>query len=102
MTRGEVWWAESELWGRRPALILTRSAAVPLLHAVLCAPATRTARFIPSEVQLGPEDGMPESCVLSLDNVGVIAKSLLVKRMCTLNDDRMAEVCRALALTVEC
>ena len=63
MNRGEVWWVEHPDVGRRPACVLTRDAAIPVLRAVLVAPATRTVRGIPTEVALGPDDGMPEEVV---------------------------------------
>lgn len=72
MNRGEVWWAEDPELGRRPHLILTREAAVPLLSGLLAVPATRTIRGLPTEVSLTPADGMPEECVLTLDNVTVV------------------------------
>ena len=34
-----------------------------------CAPITRTIRGIASEVEIGPEQGLPEVCVISCDNV---------------------------------
>ena len=51
--------------GRRPVCILTRDAAIEVLTAVTCAPITRTVRGIRSEVELGPEHGLPERCVIS-------------------------------------
>jgi mRNA interferase MazF len=36
---------------------------------VTCAPFTRTIRGIPSEVELGPEHGLTERCVISCDNL---------------------------------
>lgn len=102
MTRGDVWWAEDPLSGRRPFLVLTRQAAIPVLSAVIAVPATRTIRGIPTEVPIGPEDGMPESCVLSTDNVSVVPKAHLVERICHLGVERMAEVCRALAVATGC
>ena len=38
-----------------------------MLRAVIGVPATRTIRDIPTEVRLGPADGMPDECALSLD-----------------------------------
>ncbi|MDQ3677127.1 MAG: type II toxin-antitoxin system PemK/MazF family toxin [Actinomycetota bacterium] len=67
MNRGEVWWYELPDSGRRPGLILTRQAAIPVLSALLVAPATRTIRGIATQVRLGPEDGMPTECALSFD-----------------------------------
>jgi mRNA interferase MazF len=49
--------------------VLTRDAAIDVLTAITCAPITRTIRGIRSEVELGPEHGLPEPCVISCDNV---------------------------------
>jgi mRNA interferase MazF len=100
--RGEVWWAEHPDAGRRPFLVLSREAAIPVLTAVLAVPATRTIRGIPTEVVLGPDDGMPEQCALSLDNVTVMPRALLVEPICRLAPDRVGSVCRALALATGC
>ena len=102
MRRGEVWWVERPGAGRRPHLVLTRDAAIPALTSVLGVPATRTLRGIPSEVELGPEDGMPERCVLSLDNIRVLRKAYFVEWICQLGPDTMDGVCRALALATGC
>ena len=69
VNRGEMWWYELPELGRRPGCILTRQAAIPVLNAVLIAPATSTIRDIPSEVRLGTDDGMPADCALSFDNL---------------------------------
>ena len=58
MRRGEVWWVEDPDAGRRPHLILTRDTAVPVLTQVIAIPATRTVRGLPTEVELGIDDGM--------------------------------------------
>jgi mRNA interferase MazF len=102
VNRGEVWWVERPEIGRRPHLILTREAAIPVLSSLLAVPATRTVRGIPSEVELGPEDGMPDRCVLTLDNVRAIAKGLFVERICTLGPERMLNVCQALSHATGC
>lgn len=100
--RGEVWWGEVEEAGRRPFLVMTRSAAIPVLRSVLAAPVTRTVRGIPSELPLGPEDGMPEECAASFDNLRVVPKSMLVERICALHPARLAEACGALRVAVDC
>jgi len=73
-----------------------------VLTRLLAVPAARTVRGIPTEVGLGPEDGMPEECVLSLDNLALVPKALFVERICRLGPERMAQVCRALALASGC
>ena len=102
MTRGEVWWAEGAAGGRRPYLILTRQAAIPLLHSLLAAPATRTVRRIPTEVELDERDGMPEACTLTLDSLTLVPKDLFSRPICALGPDRMAAVCKALGAAVDC
>ncbi len=102
MNRGEVWWYELPDVGRRPGCVLTRQAAIPVLNAVLVAPATRTMRGIPSEVYVGPEDGMPAPCVLSFDNLVTVPKVLLTERICALGDKRLSELCAALTIATGC
>lgn len=102
MNRGEVWWAESRSGGRRPYLILTRDAAIPLLHSVLAAPATRTIRGIPTEVELSADDGMPQTCALSLDNLTLMPKGRFTERICALQAERLSAACAALGAAVDC
>ena len=102
VARGEVWWYEHPAAGRRPFLILTRDAAIPVLNQVLAVPATRTIRGIPTEVPLDQDDGMPTACVLTLDNVTVIRPELCTDRISVLGPARMAEVCEALGIATAC
>jgi mRNA interferase MazF len=81
---------------------MTRSAAIVVLNSVLVAPVTRTARNIPTEVSLGPDDGMPTECVASFDNLRVVPKACLVDRVCVLDAVRLAEACAALRAAVDC
>ena len=102
MNRGDVWWGELEEVGRRPFLILTRSQAIPVLSSLVAAPLTRTIRNIPTELPLGPEDGMPEACAASFDNLRVVPKANLTERICSLGPERLAEACEALQIAVDC
>jgi mRNA interferase MazF len=81
---------------------MTRSAAIPVLHSVLAAPVSRTVRRIPTELFLGPDDGMPAECVASFDNLRVVPKANLVERLCVLGPERMADACAALRAAVDC
>ena len=49
--------------------VLTRDVAAAVLTAVTCAPITRTIRGIRSEVEIGSDEGLPEVCVISCDNI---------------------------------
>lgn len=70
VARNDIYWADlGPPSGRRPVCVLARDAAIEVLTAVTCAPITRTMRGIRSEVELGPEHGLPEACVINCDNV---------------------------------
>jgi mRNA interferase MazF len=102
VNRGEVWWLEHPDAGRRPACVVTREAAIPVLDSVTIAPVTRTVRDIPTEVALTREDGMPADCALSLDNMTTVPKALLTERITVLADSKMQELCRALRAATGC
>lgn len=100
--RGEVRWLELEDEGRRPVVVLTRDTAMPGLRNVVVALVTRTIRSIPTEVELGPEDGMPIPCAVSLDNLRTVPQALLVETLTTLDAARMDQLCRALIRSTGC
>ena len=100
--RGEVWWGEIADLGRRPYLIMTRNAAIGVLHHVVVAPLTRTVRNIPTELPLGPGDGLPAECVASFDGLRVVPKAYLVERVCALDEMKMVAACVALRAAVAC
>lgn len=70
VARDEIYWGDlGETSGRRPVVVLTRDAAASVLTAVVCAPITRTVRGIRSEVEVGADEGLPQPCVISCDNL---------------------------------
>ncbi|MGQ0826235.1 MAG: type II toxin-antitoxin system PemK/MazF family toxin [Actinomycetota bacterium] len=99
--QGEVWWAEAED-KRRPVLIVTRTDAVPVLTWIIVAPVTRTVRRIPTEVILGADQGLPDDCVASFDNLQPIRRSFLTQRVGQLAIDEQDEICRALRALADC
>jgi mRNA interferase MazF len=100
--RGELWWGEAPDAKGRPYLILTRDEAIPVLRTILVAPVTRTIRAIPTEVPVGPEEGLPSDGVASMDSVLPFPKSLLVRRIGSLAPDRRGEPCEALRAATDC
>jgi mRNA interferase MazF len=102
VTRGDICWVELPEDGRRPVLVLTRAEAIPVLRRVIVAPLTKTIREIPTEVRLGRDDGMPDDCVISFDNVQATSRSLLTEPIASLSGPRMHEVCKALAIATGC
>jgi mRNA interferase MazF len=100
--RGEIWWVDDPLSGRRPFLVLTRDVAIDVLNAVIAVPATRTIRDIGTEVLLDRVDGMAEECVLATDNVTVMPKAHFTERITRLGPERMDQVCAALGVATGC
>jgi mRNA interferase MazF len=87
---------------QRPVLILTRASAIGYLSRVTVAPITSTIRGVPSEVALGPEDGMKAPCVVNLHNLVTVAQSAIGRRLVQLPSPRMREVCRSLIFALGC
>ena len=83
-------------------LVLTRSSAIPYLARATVAPITSTIRGVPSEVALGPEDGMKQPCAVNLHNVMTVSQANLGRRVAQLGPRRMGEVCAALAFALGC
>jgi len=70
VARNDIFWADlGPPAGRRPVCVLTRNAAIAVLSSITCAPITRTIRGIRTEVEIGPDQGLPEPCVITCDNV---------------------------------
>lgn len=103
VARGTVCWLELEEEGRRPAVVLiTRDEALPVLRNVVVALVTRSIRGIDSEVELGPADGMPIDCAISLDNLRTVPQALLTEPITLLDPARINAICRALGRATGC
>ena len=102
MRRGEVWWAElPPPAGRRPVLLLSRDRAYRVRTSVTIAVITRTIREIPVEVPLGPEDGMPAACVVNVDDILTVPKSVLKDRVTVLSANKMEAVASAIRFALD-
>ena len=102
LARHEIWWAELPHRTPRPYLVLTRDQAIPVLRRIVAAPVTRTVRGIPTEVALGPPEGLPTESVASFDNVETVPKSAFTRRLGAIAPSREHEVCEALRSVVDC
>ena len=102
MKRGEVWWVEMPPpAGRRPAILLSRDSAYRVRAAVTVAPVTRTIRNIPVEVLLDQSDGMPVRCVVNLDDLTTLPKSLIKQRITTLSAERIQQIDDAIRFALD-
>ncbi len=101
--RGEVWWCDLPEVSRRPVLVLSRDAAIPRLRRALVAPCTTTIRGLSSEVPLEPgDDPVPLPSAVNLDSMESVSVATLTERLGVLSDDRMHQVCVALAVATGC
>lgn len=102
MKQGDVYWHTFRAPDkRRPVLILTRSAIIPLLTGVTVAPITTNIRNLPTEVFLSPEDGLFEDCAVNLDNIQTLPKSNLGEYIVTLEPEVMREVRAAISFAFD-
>jgi len=86
---------------RRPALVVTRSEAIPVLTGIAVAPVTRTIRGIPTEVRLGSDEGLAVECAASFDNLQRVRRATLTEKAGELGP-RRNEVCQALLALADC
>jgi len=87
---------------QRPVLILTRASSLDYLSRVTVAPITSTVRGVPSEVVLGPDDGMKQVCAVNLHNLVTVPQAAVGRRLAQLTPPRLREVCAALAFALGC
>lgn len=98
--RAEVWWAAWSPGQRHPVLLLSWDAGKGRRTQITIAEVTTTVRGHPQEVSLGPDDGMPRNCVINLDRLITVPRSLIVRPIVTLTEERMAKVDRVLHLAL--
>lgn len=68
MRRGDIYWIKfKEPDKKRPALILTRDAAIPGLNRLTVIPITSTLRDNAATVWLDESDGLNGRCLLNID-----------------------------------
>lgn len=96
-----MWWAATP-GGDRPVLVLTRDPVADRIGAVVVVALTRTVRGVTSELPLGVDDGLPESCVAAFDNIHTLRRSAFRSRICRLSEHRMEEACRVLNRALGC
>ena len=89
--------------GRRPVVVLSRDAVIPRHRRALIAPCTTTIRGLVSEVVLEPgDDPIPRRSAVNLDSIESVSVGTLVDRLGRLSDDRMRQICGAIAVAVAC
>lgn len=101
--RGEIWlYTFKPPDKRRPVVVLTRQAVLPLLRTAMVAPVTSDIRGLPSEVAVGVAEGLKHDSVVNLDRVQTVDQRRLRHYVGSLGGAKMAQVCRALAVAAGC
>jgi mRNA-degrading endonuclease toxin of MazEF toxin-antitoxin module len=77
-------------------LLLSRDSAYRYLDRVLAVEITSVIRNIPQEVPFGKSEGLSRRCVANLDNLHVVPKARLRRRIGALGWRRIVELKRAL------
>ena len=102
MRRNEIWWADlPDPASRRPVLLLSRNEAYAVRRKVVVAEVTTTIRGIPTEVKVGPREGLPRVSVVTLENLATIPKDWLRERAGALGGAKAAQVDEALRFALE-
>ena len=103
VSHGEVWrYRFGAPDKKRPVLVLSRQEVIGLLHTVMVAPITSTIRGAPSEVVVGESEGLKHESAVNLDHVQTVERVRLEGYVGHLDQEKMREVCRALAIAVGC
>ena len=89
--------ASVQLDKRRPALILTRHSKLAYLSRVTVAPITSTVRGIPSEVLVGPRNGLDHDSVVSCDNITTVPREAVHSTIGYFLDDQEPDLLRAIS-----
>ena len=82
LSRGDVYDVDIPIAGVRPAVILTRTVAIPYLSSVTVAEVTGTIRGIPSEVLIEPSYDLrlEHESAINCDNLFTVRKERLLVR----------------------
>jgi mRNA interferase MazF len=82
-------------------VIVTRDQAIPMLANVTVAAITGTIRGLPTEVPLGPAQGLVRECVANCDNLFTIPKSSLGARRGELAAESLERLAAALKIALD-
>lgn len=86
---------------RRPVVVLTRDRAIPVLANVTVAAITGTIRELPTEVPVGPQQGLSRESVVNCDNLFTIPKQALGRRRGELDPESLHRLRGALMIALD-
>lgn len=100
--RGEVWICGlGPSAGRRPVAIVSSDELNAVRRKVIVAVGTRTVRAMPTEVPIGPEEGLVGAGVLSGGDLLTVEHGMLLRRTGRLSAGKFRALQEALRLVFE-
>jgi mRNA interferase MazF len=81
-------------------VVATRDTAIPILTTLVCVLVTSTFHGHVAEVELGRDDGLDHDCAANCDNIVTLPKQVLVRRRGRLGPSKLAQLDRALVLSL--
>ena len=100
MNRGDIYDAGIP-GGFHPAVIATRSRAIPYLRNVCVVAVTSRIRGLPTEVPLNASHGLARECVANCDNLFTVSKTALGRRRGSLGPEDTVRLNAALRIALE-
>jgi mRNA interferase MazF len=95
--RGDIYWAQFPApIGKRPVVLVSRDEAYAIKTRVTVVVVTRTVRGIPTEVRVGPAQGLPKVGVANADELVTVPRTTLRDRIATLSRSKIDEIDAAL------
>ena len=103
MRQGDIWLLESPDAKARPALVLTRQAALDGgIEGITIARVTSNIRSGVTRLPLGVDDGLVRDCVANFDDMAVVRRKMLTARIGEIDPRRHHELCGAFRALAEC
>jgi mRNA interferase MazF len=87
---------------QRPVLVVSRDEVIPVVNNVVVAPLTTTIRDIPTCIPVGAEEGIDHDSVATFDNLTVVPKAVLTRRLGKLGVGGRRRICDALDALANC
>ena len=102
MRHGEIWEADiGGRVGRRPVLILTRSAVIPYLSKVVVAEVTTQGKGYPTQVDIDQKANLPKHSFVSSESLHTLPKDRLKKSLGELPTDLLKKVSDAVIFALD-
>lgn len=82
-------------------MLVSRASAYRQRDLVLVVPVTTRIRNLPTEIELGPDEGLPQPCVANADAIAAISRRRLTNRAGSLSEEKLAALDDALRFALD-